>query len=191
MDGLDIKGILSYIVEGKNVDVEIIQKDVDLSDVSDQNMESLVAAIEKGETVPAEKQVVQTPAEKPTTPPVEEKPVVKESSPVTRPTTSSRIPSSQLIAVQDGLYFRVQIAATRRFRDANITYSGFGLSRPVKVEYQEGWYKYTIGSYTTYQQARDYKDSVIRQGLDGAFVVAYRNGLRIDIMDALQMSGGR
>ena len=188
LNGLNISGTLSYIMDGKNIEVAVIQQDVDLSGVTDQNVEKVVAAISKGEAIPVEKPPVRTEVVKPPPPPVKE---VKETTPVIRTGTSSRIPSAQLLEVQDGVYFRVQLAATRRFRDANAAYGEYKLTRPVKVESYGGWFKYTVGSFGTYGQASDYKNSALGKGLDGAFVVAYRNGKRIDIMTALQSTGGK
>ena len=189
IDGLDIRGILSYIVEGKNIDVDIIQKDVDLSGITDQNVEMIVATIDKSESIPVKRPASRTEVEPPPPPPRKEKPVVKETRTLTGTNTSSRIPATQLLAVQDGFYFRVQLAATHRFQDPNITYSGYNLTRPVKVESHEGWYKYTAGSFTTYKQAGDFKNTLISKGIEGVFIVAYRNGTRIDIQDALKSTG--
>ena len=183
IESLNISGNMSYIVEGKNIDVEIVQKDVDLSVVTDQNVEQIVAAIDRGEAPPppppVKKEIVT------------EKPAVTETRTPSASGGSSRIPASQLLAVQDGLYFRVQLAATRRFRDVNTTYSGYGLSKPVKIESDQGWYKYTAGSFGSYRQALEFRNTLTAKGISGAFIVAYRNGKRIDIVDALPSGGGQ
>ncbi len=194
LEGPDIRGILSYIVEGRNMEVEIQQMDIDLSAVTDQDVEAIVAAIEAGEAVPAPQPPLSVTGENQPAPAAgtgeTSMPAEREAEPATVVSASSRIPSSQLLAVQDGLYFRVQLAATHRFRDANITYAAYNLSRPVKVEMVEGWYKYTAGSFGSYQQARDFRNSVTARGIDGAFIVAYRNGRRIAITDALPAAEG-
>jgi hypothetical protein len=193
IEGLKINGKLSYILEGKTIDVQIEQKDIDLSGVTNQNVAEIVAAINRGETLPTEKPVAITEEITPP-PPVTDKPPpppAKESSTAPRTGSSSRIPATQLLAVQDGLYFRVQLAATRRFRDVNLSFNEYNLSRPVKVESHEGWYKYTAGSFGSYKQAGDFRNGMESKGIIGAFVVSYRNGTRIDIMDALQSTGGQ
>jgi hypothetical protein len=193
MEGLHIDGKLSYILEGKTIDVQIVQKDIDLSGVTDQNVEEIVAAINRGEALPTDKPVAITEEITPTPPVIDEPPPppARESSTTARTGSSSRIPATQLLAVQDGLYFRVQLAATRRFRDVNISYREYNLSRPVKVESHEGWYKYTAGSFSSYKQAGDFKNGMESKGITGAFVVAYRNGARVDIIDALPLGGGQ
>ena len=195
IDDLQISGTLSYILEGRNISVDIAQKDVYLSGISSANIEALMVSLESGKELPAGKPV-RTEQEEIKPPPVkEEKPVVKEEKPVireTRTTTtgSSGIPERQRLPVQDGIYYRVQLAATSRFSDANKAFAAHNLSRPVLVERHNGLYKYTVGSFSTYDQASDFRNTVLSRGIRGAFVVAYRNGKRINVIDARKSTGG-
>ncbi len=195
IDDLQISGTLSYILEGRNISVDIAQKDVYLSGISNANIEALMVSLESGEELPAGKPVQTEQVE--IKPPIvkEEKPVVKEEKPVvkeTRTTTtgSSGIPERQRLPVQDGIYYRVQLAATSRFSDANKAFAANNLSRPVLVERHNGLYKYTVGSFNTYDQANDFRNTVLSRGIRGAFVVAYRNGKRINVIDARKARGG-
>jgi hypothetical protein len=202
IEDLKISGALSYILEGRNISVEIVQKDVYLSGISNANIEALMVSLERGEDLPAGKpvEVAQTEVKPP---PVkeeeiavkEEKPVVREEKPVVRetrtaPTGSSVIPDNQRLPVQDGIYYRVQLAAAGSFSDANKTFAAHNLSRPVLVERHNGLYKYTVGSFSTYAQAIDFRSTVLSSGVKGAFVVAYRNGKRINVIDARKAPGG-
>jgi hypothetical protein len=192
-DVLSLDGTLSYIQDGRNIEVDIVEQDIDLSSVNEENVEAFIAALDRGEAPPpAKPEPVKTEVVKP---PAEEKPVVTETrpKPPTPPvrTGSSRIPAGQLLPVYDGVYFRVQLAAMMKFQDANSSFAGYRLPRPVLVEQHRGMYKYTAGSFTTYSQAREFKNQAISRGIKGAFVVSYRNGNRIDIMDALQATGGK
>ena len=150
-----------------------------------------MAAIESGEAPPLEEVLSQrdetTPPPPP--PPAREETEVKETRTATPSGGSTGIPASQLLAVQDGLYFRVQLAAMRKFTDVSSAYGSYNLSRPVKVESHNGLYKYTAGSFASYQQAREFKEAALGRGIKGAFVIAYRNGARIDILDAV--AGGQ
>ncbi|MCK4853398.1 MAG: SPOR domain-containing protein, partial [Bacteroidales bacterium] len=195
IDDLQISGTLSYILEGRNISVDIAQKDVYLSGISNANIEALMVSLESGEELPAGKPVQTEQVE--IKPPIvkEEKPVVKDEKPVvkeTRTTTtgSSGIPERQRLPVQDGIYYRVQLAATSRFSDANKAFAANNLSRPVLVERHNGLYKYTVGSFNTYDQANDFRNTVLSRGIRGAFVVAYRNGKRINVIDARKARGG-
>ncbi len=208
LEDVKIDGSLSYILEGRNIAVEIVQKDVYLDGISLANIQALMVTLERGEDLPAGE--VQAIREE-TRPPVqekkplaekkpdvkEEKPVVREEKPVVRETTpprpdagSSRIPERQRLPVQDGIYFRVQLAATGRFSDANQAFASYNLTRPVLVERHDGLYKYTVGSFSTYAQASDFRNTVLSRGISGAFVVAYRNGKRIDVFEAKRATGG-
>ncbi len=202
IDDLQISGTLSYILEGRNISVDIAQKDVYLSGISNANIEALMVSLESGEKLPAgkpvqtEKEEIKPPLVKEEKPVVkEEKPVVKEEKPVIRETRtattgSSGIPERQRLPVQDGIYYRVQLAATSRFSDANKAFAANNLSRPVLVERHNGLYKYTVGSFNTYDQANDFRNTVLSRGIRGAFVVAYRNGKRISVIDARKARGG-
>ncbi|MCK5462302.1 MAG: SPOR domain-containing protein [Bacteroidales bacterium] len=195
IDDLQIRGTLSYILEGRNISVDIAQKDVYLSGISNANIEALMVSLESGEELPAGKPVQTEQVEIKPPPVKEQKPIVKEEKPVvkeTRTTTtgSSGIPERQRLPVQDGIYYRVQLAATSRFSDANKAFAANNLSRPVLVERHNGLYKYTVGSFNTYDQANDFRNTVLSRGIRGAFVVAYRNGKRINVMDARKATGG-
>jgi ribosomal protein L12E/L44/L45/RPP1/RPP2 len=187
---VSINGTLSYIHEGRNIEVDIIQQDIDLAGVNDENIEAVVAAIEKGETVsvspPPKTQAVKPPPDK--TPDIKED--VRETPPA-REAGTSNIPSGQLLPVYDGVYFRVQLAATRRLRDANEAFGNFRLSKPVLIERHNSMYKYSVGSFPNYTQAQQYRNTAVSRGIKGAFIVAYRNGKRIDMMDAVQATGGK
>ncbi len=190
INDLRITGTLSYIQDGRNIAVDVIQQNIDLSGVNMDNIEAVIAAIDKGEEIPLTRTEPEKVKEVKPPPVKETKPVERVSKPAVAEGTS-RIPAAQLLPIYDGVNFRVQLAATKRFRDAKRTYAEYRLSRPVMVEKHEDWYKYTAGSFENYRKAQEFKNSAVAMGIKGAFIVAYRNGKRIDIMDALQATGGK
>jgi ribosomal protein L12E/L44/L45/RPP1/RPP2 len=207
LSDLRISGVLSYIQEGRNITVDVVQKDIDLAEVDESNIEATLAMLDRGETPAVTKpgsgqaETMKTPPPREETPtkvetqvkektPATQETVARESKPAVQP-GSSRIPSAQLLPVYDGVYFRIQLAATRQFTDAGSSFEAYRLSRPVLVEQHDGLYKYTAGSFPTYPQAREFKNAAISRGISGAFIVAYRNGRRIDVMDAIQATGGK
>jgi len=89
---------------------------------------------------------------------------------------------------EKGVYFRVQIAATRNKVNIPQHFRRMKITDEVRLEKSEGWYKYTIGSFVTYEDARKYKEELIRKTLlKDAFVIAYYNGKRIPVQEALSM----
>ena len=202
LENLKISGSLSYILEGRNISVEVAQKDVYLSGISSANIEALMVSLETGEKLPASrpaqaepKDVKPPPVKEVKTPVKEKEPVVKEEVPVVKEEKpagipSSGIPQSQQLPVQTGIYYRVQLAASSRFSDANKEFAAYNLSRPVLVERHNGMYKYTAGSFSTYSQASDFRSTVLSKGIRGAFIVAYKDGKRINVIDARKATGG-
>ncbi len=82
--------------------------------------------------------------------------------------------------------FRVQVAAGRLPIDVASYFGNLKLEGAVQQETENGLTRYTVGSFDNYQQAKDYKDQILKMtAIKDAFVVAYRNGNRITIQEAL------
>ncbi|MFN4235492.1 MAG: hypothetical protein ACK4IK_11885 [Bacteroidia bacterium] len=95
-------------------------------------------------------------------------------------------------APQTGINFRVQIAAGHTPVSASYFKTTKGIEDYVNVEDHEGWKKYTIGGYTQYKEARDKREYVkTTNGVNGPFVTAYNNGVRITVQEALMISNQR
>jgi hypothetical protein len=77
-----------------------------------------------------------------------------------------------------GFLYKVQIAACRVTLEPQILKSLYTDSENVTETFEDNWYKYTVGEFATYQDARKIRDQV---DVPGAFVVAYLNGKRIRI----------
>ncbi|MEX1131842.1 MAG: hypothetical protein WEC15_01330, partial [Flavobacteriales bacterium] len=83
----------------------------------------------------------------------------------------------------EGIVFKVQIGA---FRNA-IPEETFSDMTPVMGEsVGNGLVRYTAGLFTTFDQAAGAKDQVRDRGYRDAFVVAYRNGQRIPLGEAMR-----
>lgn len=85
---------------------------------------------------------------------------------------------------QDAIYFKVQIETSKtRIPLMDDRFKG------LKVEeyYQNGLYKYTIGNYkNNVKPAISKRKTLASQGFETAFVIAFKNGNRINIMQALE-----
>lgn len=104
------------------------------------------------------------------------------STAATNATTPLAVP-----APQAGLYFTVQVAATNRSpkRDNAWFSDRYHFNQTVNRTEHEGWNKYLIGQFTSYQEARSLRDKT-RSEVNDAFVVAYdEQGNRIPVGQAL------
>ena len=83
----------------------------------------------------------------------------------------------------DGIVFKVQIGAFRKPVPGEV----FSDMTPVMGEtVGTGLVRYTAGLFTGFQQAAQAKDKVRSRGYNDAFVVAYRNGERIPLGEAMR-----
>jgi hypothetical protein len=95
-------------------------------------------------------------------------------------------------APQTGINYRVQIAAGHTPVSAGYFKATKGINDYVNVEDHDGWKKYTIGGYAQYKEARDQREFVKNtHGVNGPFVTAYNNGVRITVQEALMISNQR
>ncbi len=197
INDLSISGQLSYIYEGRNIVIDIVQKDIDLSNIDPNNIEQFLASVQSGEAPPPPpprpKETSEV-VEKETTSVTPTKQVadVTESQPLTHEPEKkySDIPPTLLLPVESGIYYRVQLAAAHRLVDPVSIYKKYNFERPVKIEFHDGWYKFTIGSFPTYSSANNFREMVVnRKKISGAFIVAYRNGKRIEVAEAWRLIG--
>lgn len=95
--------------------------------------------------------------------------------------------NAMMLSVQRGIYYRVQIAATKRspVRDSNFFQSRFNIERPVDMVEQDGWRKYCIGTFARIEPAKTFAFET-RSHIPDAFVVAYRDGQRIPVAEAME-----
>ena len=84
--------------------------------------------------------------------------------------------------------FKVQVCATRREVSAGTVQSSFKLPDPVIQEMHDGWFKFTVGGWGTYADARSKRDELAPYNLPGPFVTAYNSGTRITVQEALMIT---
>jgi cell division protein FtsN len=80
-----------------------------------------------------------------------------------------------------GVEFRVQCGAFRDKNSADTQLAAkYRITEIIQEEFTDGWYKYTVGSFRTYEEASNYKELFIaRTKISTAFIVAYRDGRRL------------
>jgi len=107
-----------------------------------------------------------------------------------KPAASQTSGSDAMLKTVPGLVFRVQIAAGANNVDPSWFANKYNITDPISVEQHEGLYKYVVGEFGSYRPAKtfcnDLRDS---NNVDGPFVTAYNNGVRIHVKEALDIAG--
>jgi hypothetical protein len=95
----------------------------------------------------------------------------------------------QSIQQQQTTSFAIQVGAfTNQKVSAQTLKRKFKLSQNLRSEYQEGYSKFMFGAYTEYKSARAQREKAVSaNGVKTAFVVAYNNGKRITVQEALMI----
>jgi hypothetical protein len=82
-----------------------------------------------------------------------------------------------------GVVYKVQIGSFKnkdltKYFDNNPNFSG-------DID-PDGTKKYTLGVFTDYWEADKFKKALREMGVKGAWIVAYKNGQRVNVKDALE-----
>jgi hypothetical protein len=80
-----------------------------------------------------------------------------------------------LIPADDEVIYRVQVAANRSALSQRALSRMYYGNKNVEMINENGWYKYSVGDFTTYEEASQFRKS---SSISNAFVVAYRKGTR-------------
>lgn len=89
-------------------------------------------------------------------------------------------PAPEDSRIPEGMLFRVQVAASKvplRTSELSRVYKG---NFPIEIIMEDGWYKYQIMGVRLYSDARR-----ILENCGGGFIVAYNNGAKIALRDAI------
>lgn len=168
---MNIKGQLTYSAGNVNKIVNIKELELDLESLSVADKRKLLQTGEVSAAVATTAAVV---------PPREEP--AKDPDPEPQPvlTPGETVANTRVLSPQAGIYYRVQIAANKSAYDARTLFRDAGVDQEIFVEQDQGYYKYTVGSFTAYTQAVAYRDRLeTNPEVKGAFVVAYQDGKRI------------
>lgn len=128
--------------------------------------------------------------------PVEVKatPVVIASKPkaVAKPAPKAPVVKTPVVAAKpdttklNGLWYRVQIMASAQRLEVDSVIIN-GIRDKLYIITKNGISRYYIGAFHTLQPALDYRNRIMGNGLKGPFVVAYKDGQKITIKEALQV----
>lgn len=82
--------------------------------------------------------------------------------------------------------FCIQLSASPN--KSNLSAAEWRNIENLSVRYENKMYKYQITGIHNYSEANNLKNKMIQRGFTGAFVVAYNNGDRIDVSEAISLS---
>lgn len=117
-------------------------------------------------------------------PAISYEPVSKVTAPVaTSQSVVASATSTAAMSTVDGVVFRVQLIAVKKgplsVKEQAKLYSG---SETIMERQEEGMYKYTIGEFKTFREARNFRNNL--QTKD-TFIVSFRDGKRIPLDEAI------
>ena len=106
----------------------------------------------------------------------------KQQEPTATPSTQTTTPHHTEGGAK-GVIYKVQIGVFKnkdlsKYFENNPNFSG--------ETDADGTKKYTLGSFTSYWEAENFKKYLREMGVKDAWVVAYKNGKRVEIKDALE-----
>jgi len=114
----------------------------------------------------------------------------------TEPAPEKAISQAEPKSVQvENLVFKVQSASFKNgvlAQTFKTSFSKIGKLRKIdKYTDPRKYVIYTVGNFNLYADASKMKDQLIREGMKGAFVVAYHNGVRIPVTEAIKLAEGK
>lgn len=95
------------------------------------------------------------------------------------------LPETPELVVED-VEFKIQISASKRDIEAK-SYNFNGLS-PISKEKYKNFYRYLFGSTSDYNEAKRLQEKAVANGYASCYIVAYREGEKIPIAQALKSS---
>jgi hypothetical protein len=98
----------------------------------------------------------------------------------------SHVNGIEMLRPEAGVVFRIQLTAVKDPIYAGSFFEGSPVFRNVRVEKIDGLHKYTVGPFSSYEEAEQLKDRInLQTPVSDAFIVAYRDGRRVPVEDVL------
>jgi hypothetical protein len=189
-----ISGVFSYIVEDKTQSINIVEEDVSLANLTPERVKELIKGqaqtLVAANTIPATSTTKTTQTSETITRQPEAKTTATTVKQPVKGTEESV--TADLLEPQSGIYYRVQLAAGHRPINIKSYFRKYKLDNTILKEQHNGWFKYSVGSFDVYKDARDYRVHIWNTtSIADAFVAAYNNGKRITVQEALMVANQR
>ncbi len=188
----DIEGQFSYIEKENTRSIDIIEQNVNLNNTERDHLAQIIESaatpeITGGNEIDVESKELR---EEETADYTRHKGKVRiEIAEEAKRILAENTKLTHKLEPQSGVYYRVQIAAGHRPINVERYFDKFKIEKEVRTELHEGWRKYSVGSFSVYKEARDYRVKIWNTtDIDDAFVAAYNNGERITVQEALMIT---
>lgn len=114
-----------------------------------------------------------------------QKVAIKETKETVKETIATPKQTTQERKMQEGVVFKVQLAAVSKDADKAGAASTFKTEIPLSKEETNGMVRYLVGPFASYTEALNFKNKAKQNGHTGAFIAAYnKQGTRISINEA-------
>ena len=115
----------------------------------------------------------------------EVKVVDKKEETIVKDTPKKEVPvKAKEIVTEKGIIFKIQISASTK--ELATTPSNFKGLSPISVESTGSLYKYFFASEKNYDAAKQKLEEAKQKGYSTAFIVAYKDGIKISVTDAIK-----
>ncbi|MCK5633395.1 hypothetical protein KAH94_06575, partial [bacterium] len=84
----------------------------------------------------------------------------------------------------ENIVFKVQIVADTKALSSESLYKIYSGYENVQQYEEDGWHKYSLGEFKTYEEANKFR---AKSGVKGAFVIAFKGGKKINVLEAKRM----
>jgi hypothetical protein len=193
IDNPDIEGNFSYIEDRNTREIDIEELNVNLEDADQNHLLSVlrdqrppVITADEGLTANDEEFRYEQSANESVNPQGKVKIEIAEEA---KRLLEENANLTHKLEPQSGVYYRVQIAAGHRPINVDRYFDKYDIDKEVRTELHEGWRKYSVGSFSVYKEARDYRVHLWNTTtIDDAFVSAYNDGRRITVQEALMVT---
>ena len=178
---VNISGVFSFMINERTFDLDIIERNEMLAGLNREQLNNILSNLN---IQPTERQeIADVPQQQQQQ---QQQQQTQRPQPPQQQQRYSSNNTKHLLEDEKGIYYRVQIAAGHKEVNIPRYFRNYRLERDVMREDHEGWFKYTVGSFAEYKDARDYRVHTSNTtSIKDAFVVAYNDGKRITVQDAL------